>query len=186
MMVLDGFRPLTEPACDRSDHAETMDRVLADRVPLVVVEGAVLVQDLPGDLELADVVEECGPAKPVPITLREPQLLCDHVHVGANTLGVSASLAVVAAERRREREDEFRCLRGGSIASGLDRGDAAFQLRHRTRSAGDPESGGGLVGEEHAHLEERRERKEAPGEAIHDRRRSRGDRDGHDPPEHHL
>ncbi len=46
VVVLDGLGPVAEPGDDRCDQPDPVDRVLADLVPLVVIEFAVLVEDL--------------------------------------------------------------------------------------------------------------------------------------------
>jgi hypothetical protein len=109
--------------------------------------------------EFADIVEEGRPAEPVPIGLREPHFFGDHVRKCPDSFGVPTGLSIVTAERRRERQYLLghggRHVALGTCLVAYRRGArAAFELASRSSSPSYLQPLGGLVGEEHAHLQQ--------------------------------
>ncbi len=98
--------------------------VLLDRRVLVVVERARLLQDLVGDRELADVVDEPADRERPQAAPRQPELVADLHRAKSDTARVALRVLVLLRERDRQRAhlraeeqvlggDE---LRGGQIA----------------------------------------------------------------------
>ena len=79
--------------------------------PLVLVERAGLVEQVPRHLELADVVEERRPAEQIAVSLRDTELGGEKFAVGAHAFAVSAREAAVLLKRRRVGDDRRRRIR---------------------------------------------------------------------------
>jgi hypothetical protein len=84
MVLLDGQAPLTEPGRQRANEASALQRVLTDDLPFLVRGLARLVQDVGVHRQLAHVMEEGRPAKPVLVGGREVHVVGDHVREGSD------------------------------------------------------------------------------------------------------
>ena len=104
VVVCDRVRPLAEPRAQRRGEAGAELGMAADQLPLRVRRAPGLVEDLGRHLELADVVQQRGPVEAVDVVAAEPELLRDHLRVGADALGVAARQPVVRAELGDEPE----------------------------------------------------------------------------------
>ena len=82
----------------------------AGRLPLLVRGLARLVEDLPPDLELPDVVEERRPVETVELVVVEPELLAEHVAVRSHALRVTPRDGTTLSSREAQ-EDLRRFLR---------------------------------------------------------------------------
>jgi hypothetical protein len=127
--------------------------VVADLLPLRVRQFLGLVEDLRVHGELADVVQESRPAEPVSIALGKPHLVGDHVGERPDPFGVPACLSIVAAQRGCQRQDLLGHGRRHLLVRNRPYARAAFELAGRTRSPGDLQPFGRLIGEKHAHLQ---------------------------------
>lgn len=127
-----------------------------DDLPLLVGRASVLVQDLLGDFELADVVDQRGPSELGRVLGLELHLLGDEVGVGADPFGVTPGHSIVSAQGSQLHEqllggflrgaeqivrptslDRVRqpSTRGGSQReTEAERGDAQHRRRERTET----------------------------------------------------
>ena len=166
VVVADGVGPGAEPGAD-GDELAADERVLPERLPLLVGGLAGLVEDLGCDRELADVVEEGGPVEPVEVGLGELEPLADHHGVGADALGVAARDAVVAVERGGEDQEPLgRLLRGARLAGLARDRDAVLEPLEPAGAQGELEARGGLVGEDEREPQERGQRQQPPREPV--------------------
>jgi len=132
--------------------------------------------------ELADVVEEGGPAQPVPIGLGEPHFVGDHVGKCPDPFRVPTGLSIVTTERGGKRQD-LLCHGGRHfLVRTRSCGRAAFELSGRTRPPRDFQALGGLVGEKHAHLQQGGQREKAPTETLRADEGNRRRTEHHYPP----
>ena len=174
VVLLDREAPWTEPGGQRGNEAAPLQRMSADLLPFVLTELALFVEDVRVHGQLADVVEQRRPAQPVPVGLREVELVGDHVGEGPDPFGVAPRPAVVPAERGRQRQDLLGHRRGhrGAGAGGTDLGlGSALQVPGQARPPGHLQALGGPVGEEHGHLQQCGQGQERAGTAVRPRRR---------------
>ena len=183
VVLFDDETPLSEPRRERGDESPPLQRMVAHLRPLLVRQLSGLVQGVGVDAQLSDVVKERGPPQPISGVGGEMQLLGDHVGECSHSLGVASRRVVMAAERSRERED---------LASRIPRDGADFAVRvpletpHGARSPCDLQSLRRLVREQHRHLEERGEWKEAPTEPLESNEDDGGRAEHRRPPRHVL
>jgi hypothetical protein len=97
VVLLDREAPFAEPVSKRGDETPPLEGVVTDLLPFCVGRLARLVQDVGMDRELADVVEERGPTKLVPLVPAEAEFFGDHVGEGTHPFRVAAGATVVAA-----------------------------------------------------------------------------------------
>ncbi len=136
--------------------------MLLDDGELVIGEPTGLVQDLFGDVELADVMEQPGPAQLRSIGIRELQLLTDQFGVRPDPFAVASGQAVVSGKRRDEHEKILGRL-GLGVAQPLrlDLDDGAFEFLGGRCPQGEGETVGCLVGEDQREAQQQRQRKES-------------------------
>jgi hypothetical protein len=84
VMLLDRVGPRSEPGGEGCSDARTTRRVALEDRPLFLCRLLGLVENRRGDVQLADVVQQRRPAKPVAVVLGESQLFSDEVVEGAD------------------------------------------------------------------------------------------------------
>jgi hypothetical protein len=104
-MLGDGRSPHSEPVSQRSDQPLALEGVTEKGLPLVSVRLAGLVQYRSRDTELADVMKQSGPPKPISVGRWKIQLFGDEVGECSDAFGVPARHAIVLAERSCESKD---------------------------------------------------------------------------------
>ena len=128
-------------------------------------------------MQLADVVQEGGPAELGGGLRREAELLADERRVRLDPLGVAPGELVVLADRRDEAEDASRVVvLGQALSSSSPR--AVLRLQHvgRVVTHGDRQPRRSTVGEVHREAEQRRHRDQCatqPRRDDEDERRAR-------------
>src|ERR1022692_2567903 len=136
-------------------------------LPLMVVELAVLVEDVRVYGDLADVVEQGGPAKAVSVCGRKVEFVGNEVGVGTHTFPVTARQTVVRIESRREGQDLLGRHYGLIDVPLCSR--FVYAAREVPRRAGSSREGEALrclIGKDHRHLQEHRQRQGTPGETV--------------------
>lgn len=157
--------------------------VAPDHAPLLLVQRSRLVQDRRGDLQLADVVEERGPAQPIACGLVVAELRGEQVGVHAHALGVPTRRTVVVLQRGHEDQDPgdglHRVARLGIDARLLQPLEQPLGARTARR---DPQPRRRLAGEGQRHAQKPRERQESGGQPFDQRRTSETPQDQRHPP----
>jgi len=117
MVVLDGASELlAKPRHHRARQPRAGLGVLPEDAPFLFVWPAPFVENRGRDRELADIVENCRPAKPVAIIPDHLHLVAQHLGEEAHPLRVSAGSDVVGTQSQGEDENNlgslrlFRCL----------------------------------------------------------------------------
>ena len=139
--------PLPEPRSQRHRQLLPFERVRLDQPPLARVERPRLVQHLGRDGDLAHVVEQGGPAQPVPVGGRQPHLLGQEVGVGPHPFRVPPGEPVVGGQGRHQLQGLARGL--GWVAVVCSLAQALDPPRQMTGAGGaerHPEPGGCPVG----------------------------------------
>ena len=98
-------------------------------------EPASFIEDLGGDPELADVVEQGGPMEAVGVVGAQVQFASDQARVPPDPLGMAAGDPVVAAQRGHQPEDMLGRLGRGVVRQCQCRGVAAGPSRVPTPRA---------------------------------------------------
>src|SRR5205814_1900002 len=78
------------------------------------------IEDVSRYSDLADVVEQGGPAQAVALLLVEPELLAEQFGVGPNPFTVTTRAAIVGRQPGGQREDRSACFRR-SLVGGVGR-----------------------------------------------------------------
>ena len=180
----DGVDPLSEPLAERLDQRLAVERVQAQGLPLLVRGLARLVEDLPPDLELPDVVEERRPVETVELVVVEPELLAEHVAVRSHALRVTPGDGIVNAECSREAQEDLRRFLRRKRPLRFSQGSQT--LLQRLDGAGaqrELEPGRRLVGEDERQVEKRPQRKQSLAQPVAERHDDRCGRADRDPPE---
>ena len=174
LVVLDDHvAPLAQPRQQRSGDLRAVRRVRAQQGPLLVGGLARLVEDRRRHAQLADVVQDRGPAQQVAVTCGDVHRLGDEVGEHPHPFGVTAGRPVVRAQGGDQPEDLPRGDRWVG-ARFPDPGELLLDRAVANGVARDREARGCAVGEEHAQLEQRDQRQGAPGDPVdHDERRRR-------------
>ena len=159
-----------------------------DDLELLVCELALLVQDLRGNLDLADVVQQRGPAQTLQRVLAQVHLLTDHLGVRPDPLRVPTGESVVGVECGHEHQQALGCLgRGLSLHTVPGLLDGSFESLGGARQQRDPVARRGLVREHQRQPEQRRQRQQPTGDPFdeqvdgqgqHEHRRPPSDRPG--------
>ena len=79
VVLLDGLGPLSQPREQRPGETSPLERVAVDDLPLLLGELRRLVQDVGVDGQLADVVQQGGPAQAVAVGGGQLELVGDEV-----------------------------------------------------------------------------------------------------------
>jgi hypothetical protein len=111
VVVGDPTRPLPEPAQQRGAHLQPETRVVAHRLPLDLVEGIRLVQDLRRHPQLPDVVEEGRPSQLGASGGAQVHLRGEQIGVGPNPLGMAPGAPVVERQGGGQLQDQLRRTR---------------------------------------------------------------------------
>ena len=102
----------------------------------------------PGEMELAEIMEERPPLQLLAVFLRKPHLAADHVGVEPHAFAMAARVPVVISERGDEQHDLFGGQGGivGEAVLGCF-GDQSAHLPSVARTQGDAQARWRLVGE---------------------------------------
>ena len=175
MVVADRVGPLAEPTAQRLREQLTVQRMTAQLRPLVVRRPTRLVEDLGGDIQLPDVVQECSPVEAVELVGGEADLAPEARGVPAHALRMTACDAVVDVERSDELKEDLGCfLRVECVAApqafpqALDGAGGEREAEARRR----------LIGEHKGEAEQAADRKKATRQCIergHDDARENAD-----------
>ena len=182
VVLADRSTPVAQPRQQARDEADALIGVPPDGVPLVVVERAALVQDLGRDGELAEVVDQRGPADPAAVLLRQAHLVGQGVDEGTDALGVAAGALVVQPQQADEDDERL----GGAHRLGgepvrAEPGQLAVEVANAGGAdAADP--GGRAVGEHERELEQDREREHPTGQPVADEQHDAGQDEDQQPP----
>ena len=107
-MLDNGVSPHPEPARQGRSQPGPFEWVILYHSPLVIVELPVLVEDVRVDGELADIMKQCGPAKAVPISGRQVELVGDEFGEGPHPFAMTTGQTIMGVERRRQGQDLLR------------------------------------------------------------------------------
>ena len=173
VVLLDGSAPVAEPLEQRARHRRASGRVAPHDLPLGRVQRGRLVEDPRRHVDLAEVVQQGGPAQAVAGVLRQMQLLREDVGEDPDPFGVTAGAPVVRAQRRQQSEDACRGLAGRLARTRPCPLLEHPRVAHRARQL---EARGRPVGKEHGHAEQRREGEHAPQQPLG----NKSDGDGED------
>jgi hypothetical protein len=183
VVLSDRQGPFSEPWLQRYRQLLPLERMGLDLRPLAGIEGPRLVEQLGRDGHLADVVEERGPAQPVPGGGRQPELVGEEVGVGAHPLGMSPGDPVVAGQHRHQFQDPAGGLRRVTFEPvALQLFDPKPELPGGGGTERQPEPRGCPVGKRQCEFEERGQGEEPAGQAVADEKRAGDDEEKGDPP----
>ena len=148
-----------------------------DHLPLSIVELPGLVQDPRRYGQLADVMQQRGPAQPIPVFGGKLHLLGQKIGEDSNSFRMTPRPAVVRLKRGCQREDPLG-RPGFRLGVGTDRCQPRPQPTHTSRLSRHCKSRGRPVGKEHREPEQHDQRKEPAAQTLDER--------GHDDskPEH--
>jgi hypothetical protein len=79
--------------------------VLPDDFPLGIIKLVRLVQDMRVNRQLADVMEKCGPAKPIPVVCGQVKFISNQIREDTHPFAMATSEAIVCVERSGKSED---------------------------------------------------------------------------------
>ncbi len=105
VMLDDDFGIFAKPGRERRREPRADLRVHAQPAPFRGCRLRGLAKQASRHVELADVVDQGGPAQPVAVGFRQLHLLRDHVGEHAYPIGVPPGHPVVLRERSHQRED---------------------------------------------------------------------------------
>jgi hypothetical protein len=161
--------------------------MVLDQLPLVVVKGTGLVQDVGVDRDLADVVQEGGPTEAVPVDLGQSHLFGDQVGVHAHPLAVATRTTIVHVERARQHENllggDHRRVKHAVVLRLLD---ASSQVPRTARLAGDGHTFWRLIGEHERHPEQYGQRQQSASQSIRNGQDDQGCAEHEHPPTERL
>ena len=156
VMLGDGRTPLAQPRKQIGCGLGPGLRMATQNVPLALGRLACLVQDGGIDGQLADVVQQRRPAQPILIKASQPQLLAQQVGVDPHPFGVTAGSLVMVGQRCQQLHDGRRRVRRSAVTAG--RQPIKSLLRRRPPRHLEPRRR--LIGEQHAQLQQHRQRHE--------------------------
>jgi len=181
----DRVSPRTEPPRKRRCQPRSLERVILYDGPLLIIELVRLVEGTRVNSEFAYVVEERGPTETVAITCRQVQLIGDEVGESSHPFAMTARQPIMGIESRCQRQDLLRGhdrLVDSPVRPSLL--DSAGEVPCASRPAGDCQTLGCLVGEDHGHLEQHRQRQRSTGEPLGSKQDDGGYREDGCPPSH--
>jgi hypothetical protein len=127
-------------------YVNDAQRMLSENRPLLVAGPTVLRQDLRRDLELPDIVKQCGPVQQVELAACELELATDQDRVGTDPLRMAARETVVVSERRNDPEQVHCRLAGRArVTCPSHELEPLLQRLGAARPQRDPEPGGNLI-----------------------------------------
>ena len=160
-------QPVAQPWLQRFQVGDGGCRVAGQDLPLGIAGPPVLVEDLRGHIELADIVQERRPLELLPIGGRQSHLLGDHHRVRPHSLRMPSGGPIVAVDCLDEVEHVLtvRYLIA-LLVCGQVIVDSSAQLCGRPPAKRLSISRRGFVGEHQREAQERREREEPAGQTV--------------------
>ena len=106
--------PVAEPALKRHQVTFSSVRVRLQYGPFILAGAAVLVQDLGGNVELADVMEQRCPVELLVLGLRQAKFLTNQRRVRTDAFAVASRQTVMACEQGHQVEQVLVAVDVGS------------------------------------------------------------------------
>jgi hypothetical protein len=163
-MASDGVDPGTEEGPEGLDQTGPRFGMAAEDFPLGGGRLARLVQDLDGDDQLPDVMEEGAPADLVGLERREVEFLDDEIGQGAGPFAVTSGAAVVGVQSRGQSDDFLG--QDDGVVGGAGLVDEAFELADIRAAQRNRKTRRSAIGEDQVQAEKNGQGEKAPAGAV--------------------